>query len=100
MLDVSVTSQHITYPTDLNLINKSREETERLIDILHVDDLADAYVHIMNEVDFSYLTIGLKALKNSHIDFGYWEYLKISEFAYRNFRHVYCVRRRELILER
>jgi len=35
ILDATVCEQQISYPTDLSLLNKSREETERLIDILH-----------------------------------------------------------------
>ena len=34
-LDASVADQYITYPTDLKLVNRSREETERLIDVLY-----------------------------------------------------------------
>jgi len=34
-LDASVADQYITYPNDLKLLNRSREESERLIDILY-----------------------------------------------------------------
>lgn len=34
-LDATVADQEITYPTDLKLLNTSREELERLIDIMH-----------------------------------------------------------------
>lgn len=34
-LDASVADQYITYPTDLKLLNKSREEAERIIDGLY-----------------------------------------------------------------
>jgi IS5 family transposase len=34
-LDASVADQYITYPTDLKLLNKSREESERIIDSLY-----------------------------------------------------------------
>lgn len=34
LLDATVADQMIVYPTDLGLINKSREESERLIDLL------------------------------------------------------------------
>jgi IS5 family transposase len=39
-LDATVADQEITYPTDLKLLNTSREELERLIDIMH-----DVVVH-------------------------------------------------------
>jgi IS5 family transposase len=34
-LDASVADQYITYPNDLKLVNKAREETERLVDVLY-----------------------------------------------------------------
>ena len=34
-LDASVADQYITYPTDLKLLNRSREEAERIIDALY-----------------------------------------------------------------
>lgn len=34
LLDATVADQMIAYPTDLNLVNRSREESERIIDLL------------------------------------------------------------------
>lgn len=34
-IDATVADQQIVYPTDLGLVNRSREETERLIDLLY-----------------------------------------------------------------
>lgn len=34
-VDATVADQQITFPTDLKIVNTAREETERLIDILH-----------------------------------------------------------------
>jgi transposase, IS5 family len=36
LMDASVAPQNIAYPTDLNLLNESREVTEKIIDFLHV----------------------------------------------------------------
>lgn len=35
MIDATVADQMIVYPTDLNLLNESREQSERLIDLLY-----------------------------------------------------------------
>ena len=35
MIDATVTDEMIVYPTDLNLLNESREQSERLIDLLY-----------------------------------------------------------------
>jgi hypothetical protein len=34
-LDASVADQYITYPNDLKLVNRAREETKRLVDVLY-----------------------------------------------------------------
>src|SRR5690625_3416709 len=39
-LDATVADQHMTYPNDLGLLNKAREKTEKMIDILY-DELRD-----------------------------------------------------------
>ena len=39
-LDATVADQYITYPNDLGLLNKAREKTEKMIDILY-EDLRD-----------------------------------------------------------
>jgi len=36
LLDATITPQDITYPTDLNLLNRARHTTEKIIDTLHV----------------------------------------------------------------
>jgi IS5 family transposase len=36
LMDATVASQDIAYPTDLNLLNRAREITEKIIDALHV----------------------------------------------------------------
>lgn len=43
--------------------------------------MADACVYIMNKVDFSNLTVGLKDVKNTHINIGCGEDLEILELA-------------------
>lgn len=50
-------------------------------EFLHVDDMADACVFVMNKVDFSNLTIGMKDVKNTHINIGCGEDLEILELA-------------------
>lgn len=50
-------------------------------EFLHVDDMADACVHVMNKVDFADLTIGMKDVKNTHINIGCGEDLEILELA-------------------
>ncbi len=50
-------------------------------EFLHVDDMADACVHVMNKVDFADLTTGMKDVKNTHINIGCGEDLEISELA-------------------
>ncbi len=37
-IDATVVDQMIVYPTDLSLLNRSREELERLIDVLHLQN--------------------------------------------------------------
>ena len=34
-LDASIADQYITAPNDLKLVNRAREETERLVDVLY-----------------------------------------------------------------
>jgi len=51
-------------------------------EFLHVDDMADACVYVMNKVDFADLTTGMKDIKNTHINIGCGEDIKISELAY------------------
>ena len=36
LMDATAAPQEIAYPTDLNLLNRSREITEKIIDFLHV----------------------------------------------------------------
>ncbi|MBA7550967.1 GDP-L-fucose synthase [subsurface metagenome] len=43
--------------------------------------MADACVFVMNKVDFSNLTVGLKDVKNTHINIGCGEDLEILELA-------------------
>lgn len=50
-------------------------------EFLHVDDMADACVYVMNKVDFADLTIGMKDVKNTHINIGCGEDLEILELA-------------------
>jgi GDP-L-fucose synthase len=51
-------------------------------EFLHVDDMADACVFVMNQVNFSELTKGMTEVKNSHINIGTGEDLTIKELAY------------------
>jgi len=39
ILDATCTPADITYPTDLKLVNKAREKTQEIIDVLHVPDI-------------------------------------------------------------
>ena len=50
-------------------------------EFLHVDDMADACVHVMKKVDFADLTIGMRDVKHTHINIGCEEDLKILELA-------------------
>lgn len=50
-------------------------------EFLHVDDMADACVYVMKEVDFADLITGMKDIKNTHINIGCGEDLKILELA-------------------
>jgi len=50
-------------------------------EFLHVDDMADACVYVMNKVDFADLTIEMKDVKNTHINIGCGEDLEILELA-------------------
>ncbi|MBE9510838.1 MAG: GDP-L-fucose synthase [Bacteroidetes bacterium] len=50
-------------------------------EFLHVDDMADACVYVMNKVDFADLTTGMKDVKNTHINIGCGEDLEILELA-------------------
>jgi IS5 family transposase len=40
-LDASVADQYITYPNDLKLVNRAREETESLVDVLYEKESFD-----------------------------------------------------------
>ena len=65
------------YPVTVTLWGTGKPHRE----FLHVDDMADACVYIMNKVDFSNLTVGLKDVKNTHINIGCGEDLEILELA-------------------
>jgi IS5 family transposase len=64
-LDATIADQEINYPTDLKLLNTSREELERLIGIMHKvvgkDDKPRLYRRVARK---SYLNIAKK--KNNH----------------------------------
>lgn len=51
-------------------------------EFLHVDDMADGCVFVMNSVDFSDLTKDMKEIKNTHINIGYGSDLTISDIAH------------------
>ncbi len=65
------------YPVTVTLWGTGQPRRE----FLHVDDMADACVFVMNKVDFSNLTIGMKDVKNTHINIGCGKDLKILELA-------------------
>jgi len=50
-------------------------------EFLHVDDMANACVYIMENVDFSDLLKGMKNIKNTHINIGCGEDQSIKELA-------------------
>lgn len=51
-------------------------------EFLHVDDMADACIYVMNKVDFSDLIQDKKEIRNTHINIGTGEDLSIKELAY------------------
>lgn len=51
-------------------------------EFLHVDDMADACVYIMNNVNFNDLIQGKKEIRNTHINIGTGKDLTIKELAY------------------
>lgn len=50
-------------------------------EFLHVNDMADACVHVMENVNFSDLTKGMTEIKNTHINIGTGKDLTIAELA-------------------
>lgn len=50
-------------------------------EFLHSDDMADASVFIMQNVDFADLCGGLKEVRNTHINVGFGEDISIKELA-------------------
>lgn len=50
-------------------------------EFLHVDDMADACVYVMDKVNFADLTIGMKEVKNTHINIGCGEDLCIKDLS-------------------
>lgn len=51
-------------------------------EFLHVDDVADACVFIINQVDFSDLVEDKKEIRNTHINIGTGEDISIRDLAY------------------
>lgn len=50
-------------------------------EFMHVDDMADACIHIMNNVSFAELAKGQKEIKNTHINIGTGQDVTIRELA-------------------
>ena len=50
-------------------------------EFMHVDDMADACIHIMNNVSFAELAKGQKEIKNTHINIGTGKDVTIRELA-------------------
>ena len=50
-------------------------------EFMHVNDMADACVHIMNSVDFKDLSRGMDEIKNTHINIGTGKDCTIKELA-------------------
>lgn len=64
-LDATVTDQMITYPTDLGLLNNSREELERLIDLLHEENKGQEKPRTYRRVARQrYLAVAMKKKKH------------------------------------
>jgi GDP-L-fucose synthase len=51
-------------------------------EFLHVDDMAEASVYVMNHVDFSNLSDGMSEIKNTQINVGTGNDVTIKDFAY------------------
>jgi len=51
-------------------------------EFLHVDDMAEACVHVMNKIDFTDLSGNDQEIRNTHINIGCGEDLTINELAY------------------
>jgi len=50
-------------------------------EFMQVSDMADACIHIMNNVDFSDLSVGLSEIRNTHINIGTGKDCTINELA-------------------
>lgn len=50
-------------------------------EFMHVDDMADACIHVMNSVDFSDLSKGMAEIKNTHINIGTGKDCTIKDLA-------------------
>lgn len=50
-------------------------------EFLHTEDMSDACVHLLENIDFPDLTKGMKEIKNTHVNIGCGEDLSIGELA-------------------
>ncbi len=50
-------------------------------EFMHVNDMADACIHVINNVDFSDLSEGMEEIKNTHINIGTGKDCTIKELA-------------------
>jgi len=67
-LDATVTDQMIVYPTDLGLLNRSREELERLIDLLHQSNNSQEKPRTYRRIARQrYLAVAMKKRKHKKV---------------------------------
>jgi GDP-L-fucose synthase len=52
-------------------------------EFMHVNDMAEACVFVMNSVNFKDLTVGMKEIKNTHINLGTGLDVTIKELLYK-----------------
>jgi GDP-L-fucose synthase len=50
-------------------------------EFIHTEDMSDACVHLLENINFSDLTEGMKEIKNTHVNIGCGEDLSIGELA-------------------
>lgn len=89
-LDASFTNQQIQEQLSKYGISKNQELITLKLwgsgnphrEFLHVDDMADACIYVMNKVDFTDLIQDKSEIRNTHINIGTGEDLTIRELAY------------------
>lgn len=89
-LGIENDSENIVQELNNYGINKHEQQTTLNLwgsgtpcrEFLHVDDMADACVFVMNNIDFKNLIQNPQEIRNTHINIGTGEDLSIKELAY------------------